>query len=96
MSKTTSEGLTPSGLEKPWKIGVRVALPAGERWAAEQAAREYAEGGLAEVLAAFASDLVTARERPGSWEAERVNAWLASHPWPERAREAAPNRRRRA
>ena len=72
------------------RITLRVTVPCFEYRTAKHAAKSLADGGLEEVLAAFVSDWATAEERPGSWEADRVNAWLASHPWEkkERAREA--------
>ena len=81
MSKTLTTGLTPSRRKKPVKITVWVEIPVGEHRTAERVAKRYADEGIEELLAAFVSDLVTAEERPGSWEAERVNGWLASHPW---------------
>jgi hypothetical protein len=69
------------------RITLRVTVPCFEYRTAKQAAKSLADGGLAEVLAAFVSDWATAEERPGSWEADRVNAWLASHPWEKKERE---------
>jgi hypothetical protein len=83
-SKTTPTRPTPHRVRR---ITLRVTVPCFEYRTAKQAANALADGGLAEVLAAFVSDWATAEERPGSWEADRVNAWLASHPWPKKARE---------
>lgn len=68
------------------RITIRVTVPCFEYRTVKRAAESLADGGLAEVLAAFVSDWVVAEERPGSWEADRVNAWLASHPWEKRER----------
>jgi hypothetical protein len=70
----------------PRPITLRVSVPWIEYHMVKQAAKSLADDGLAEVLAAFVSDWVVAQDRPGSWEADRVNAWLASHPWPKIAR----------
>jgi len=35
------------------------------------------------------SDMATMATRPGSWEADRVGGWLASHPWPRPEKEGA-------
>jgi hypothetical protein len=48
---------------------------------AERRARSRTRRGLETVLAAFVADLAVAAARPGSWEAERVGAWLGSHVW---------------
>jgi len=58
-----------------------VPVAAGTRRAAAQLAREYAGRKLETVLAALVGDLAVALERPGSWEHERVTAWLGSHGW---------------
>ncbi|MGH8020722.1 MAG: hypothetical protein ACREIA_21040 [Opitutaceae bacterium] len=49
--------------------------------AAERIAFDYTRRRLETVLAAFVGDLAVAAERPGSWEHERVSAWLSSHVW---------------
>ena len=86
--KTGGELLAETGprSRKPRRITLWVVVPVSEQRTAERAARAYADGGLEEVLAAFVSDWATAEERPGSWEAERVNAWLASHVWAKKER----------
>ena len=81
---------------RPRRITVRVLVSCSDYWTAKQAAKSLADGGLAEVLAAFVSDWATAEERPGSWEADRINAWLASHPWEKKEREWEAGRRARA
>lgn len=96
MSKTTTGGLTPSRARKPRRITLWVVVPVSEHRRAERVAKRYAAGGLEDLLAAFVSDLVTAEERPGSWEADRVNGWLASHVWPKREREWDERRRAQA
>jgi len=87
MSKTQKQDLTHRNEKRPRRIAVRVVVPCSEHRTAQRAAKSLADGGLAEVLAAFVSDWATAEERPGSWEADRVNAWLASHPWEKKERE---------
>lgn len=42
-------------------------------------ARERCLQSLGETLAELAHDMAEAFDRPGSWEAERVHAWLDSH-----------------
>ena len=54
---------------------------------AARLARDYAQQDLEAVLAAFVEDLATAADRPGSWESEKVTAWLSSHPWPRSEKE---------
>jgi hypothetical protein len=73
--------LTPSGENTPDRVTLRVKVPAATRRAAERLARDYARRDLEIVLAAFVGDLAVAAERPGSWEHERVTAWLGSHVW---------------
>jgi len=53
----------------------------GQWRAAEGLARDYSQRCLETVLAAFVADLAEAATRPGSWEHDRVTAWLASHVW---------------
>lgn len=96
MSKTTTGGLTPSRRKGPGRITVWVTVTRAEHRTAERVAKRYADEGLEELLAAFVSDLVTGEERPGSWEAERVGAWLSSHVWPKREREWEERRRAQA
>ncbi len=60
--------------------------------AAQRLAGDYSGQDLATVLAAFVGDMAEAAGRPGCWEHERVTAWLASHPWPERSTEDSPCR----
>lgn len=60
---------------------LRVTVPTWAKTAAAQIGREHAGRKLETILAAFVADLATACERPGSWEHERVTAWLGSHVW---------------
>ena len=60
---------------------LRVTVTAETRRAAARIARDYSRRKLETVLAAFVADLAVAAERPGSWEHERVSAWLSSHVW---------------
>lgn len=60
---------------------LRVEVSAATRRAAARIARDYSGRRLETVLAAFVADLAVAATRPGSWEAERVGAWLSSHVW---------------
>jgi hypothetical protein len=80
---------------RPQRITLWVVVPVAEHRTAERVAKGYADEGLEELLAAFVSDLVTAEERPGSWEAERINGWLSSHVWPKREREWEERRKAR-
>jgi hypothetical protein len=73
--------LTPPGDDEPRPVTVRVTVPAGTKRAAAQIARESAGRKLETVLAALVGDMAVALERPGSWEHERVTAWLGSHVW---------------
>jgi hypothetical protein len=73
--------LTPHGRKRPRRVTLRVKLPAAAKRAAERIARDYSGRDLESVLAAFVGDLAVAAERPGSWEHERVTAWLGSHVW---------------
>jgi hypothetical protein len=75
---TTSAPTRPK-LRRPRRITLWVVVPFSERRTAEKLAQERTLSGLEDVLAEFVSDLVTAVERPGSGEAERVFAWLDSH-----------------
>lgn len=81
MSKSSSPGLTPGGGKTPGRTTVRVTVAAETKQAAAWIARDYSGRKLETVLAAFIGDLAVAATRPGSWEAERVGAWLASHVW---------------
>ena len=58
-----------------------VPVEATTRRAAARIGRDYAGRKLETVIAAFVGDLAVAAERPGSWEHERVTAWLGSHVW---------------
>lgn len=49
--------------------------------AAARLARDYSGRKLETVLAAFVADLAVAATRPGSWEADKVCAWMSSHVW---------------
>jgi hypothetical protein len=82
MTNSIDFGLDAAGGgERPQRVTLRVAVAAGTRRAAARIAREYAGRKLETVLAALVTDLAVAAERPGSWEYERVRAWLASHVW---------------
>ncbi len=63
----------------PRRMALRVMVACADRRAAERMAQARTLGGLEDLLAELVSDIVTAQERPGSWEAERVNAWVDSH-----------------
>ena len=67
--------------KKPRCVTLRVAVSAETKRAAAWIARDYAGRKLETVLAAFVADLAVALDRPGSWEHERVCAWLSSHVW---------------
>jgi hypothetical protein len=71
----------PSNDSKPRHVTVRVTVPAEIKRAAAQITRESAGRKLETVLAALVGDMAVALERPGSWEHERVAAWLGSHMW---------------
>ena len=75
---TTPQPTRPR-LRNPRRIKLWVVVPCATRRTAEKLAQERTLAGLEDLLAEFASDLATAAERPGSWEAERVHAWLDSH-----------------
>ncbi len=60
---------------------LRVKVGKEDARQAERLARPRTRRKLETVLAAFVADLAVAAERPGSWEAERVGAWLGSHVW---------------
>jgi hypothetical protein len=79
MSKSSSPGLTRRGGKRPrsWVMMVSAQAAAG----AARIAREYSGRKLETVLAALVTDMAVAAERPGSWEYERVTAWLSSHVW---------------
>jgi hypothetical protein len=64
---------------RPRRITLWVVVPCSTRRTAEKLAQERTLAGLEDLLAEFASDVATAAERPGSWEAERVWAWIDSH-----------------
>lgn len=67
--------------ERPRGVTLRVKTSAETKRAAARIARDYSRRKIETVLAAFVADLAVAAERPGSWEHERVSAWLASHVW---------------
>ena len=73
--------MTPGGEKRAKRVSLRVTVSADTRRAAAQIARDYADRKLKTVLAALVGDLAVAAERPGSWEHERVTAWLSSHVW---------------
>lgn len=73
--------LTPGGGERSRWGTLRVTVTAEIKRAAAQIAREHAGRKLETVLAALVADMAVALERPGSWEHERVTAWLTSHVW---------------
>jgi hypothetical protein len=75
----TTPAPTRPKLRRPRRITLWVVVPCSERRTAEKLAQERTLSGLEDVLAEFVSDLVTAVERPGSWEADRVFVWLDSH-----------------
>lgn len=80
MSKNMIAGLTaPGGGEAKTLLRVKVGKDGARQ--AGQLARERTRRRLETVLAAFVGDMAVALERPGSWEAERVGAWLGSHVW---------------
>lgn len=81
MSKSSSPGLTPRDGNAPRQATLRVKISAETRRSAARIARDYSGRKLETVLAAFVADLAVAAERPGSWEHERVAAWLSSHVW---------------
>ncbi|MGH8019420.1 MAG: hypothetical protein ACREIA_14255, partial [Opitutaceae bacterium] len=66
------------GEKPPRRVTLRVTMAPETRRAAARIARDYSRRKLETVLAAFVADLAVAAERPGSWEHERVTAWLAS------------------
>lgn len=66
---------------EPRCVTVHVPVAPETKRAAAQIAREYAGRKLETVLAALVGDMAAALERPGSWEHERVTAWLGSHVW---------------
>ena len=65
----------------PRRVTLRATVEAETKRAAARIARDYSGRKLETVVAAFVADLAVAAERPGSWEHERVAAWLASHVW---------------
>lgn len=69
------------GRSRPRVVALRVPVSAEAVQAAERIAREYSGRKLETVLAALVTDMAVAAERPGSWEYERVTAWLSSHVW---------------
>ena len=79
--------LTPGRTKKPRSVTLRVKIAAETRSAAARMACDYSRQDLETVLAAFVEDMAEAAGRPGSWEADRVGAWLASHPWPRPEKE---------
>ena len=60
---------------------MRLEVSAAQWRVAGRIAQEYSDRKIETVLAAFVADMAVAAERPGSWEHERVTAWLASHVW---------------
>ena len=78
---------------KPRCVTLRVKMAAETRRTAARIAREYAGRKLETVVAAFVGDLAVAAERPGSWEHERVSAWLSSHVWECEPRDERPRLR---
>ncbi len=89
----TLKKLENSGECSPESKIFRITVTVDEetRRAAERIGRDYAGRKLETVLAAFVGDLAVAADRSGSWEAERVEAWLGSHVW-ECEREVEPCR----
>lgn len=69
---------------------LRVTVDGDTRRAAARIGRDYSGRRLETVVAAFVADLAVAAERPGSWEYERVTAWLGSHVWECEPADAAP------
>ena len=93
MSKSSSPGLTPPGDDELRQVTLRVTMPAETTRMAAQIAREYAGRKLETVLAALVSDMAVALERLGSWEHERVTAWLGSHVWEVEPEDQTPRLR---
>jgi len=60
---------------------LRVRVDGETKAAAARLGREYSGRRLETVITALVADLAVAAERPGSWEYERVTAWLSSHVW---------------
>jgi hypothetical protein len=85
--------LTPPGDDEPKPVTLRLTVPAETTRVAAQIAREYAGRKLETVLAALVSDMAVALERPGSWEHERVTAWLGSHVWEVEPEDETPRLR---
>lgn len=87
MSKTLTAGLTPQSEAEAARLvfsGKKTLRVKADRESTRHAAwlaRERTGRRLETVLAAFVGDMAVALERPGSWEAERVGAWLGSHVW---------------
>ncbi|MGH8020707.1 MAG: hypothetical protein ACREIA_20965, partial [Opitutaceae bacterium] len=81
MPDAKKTGLTGFAGKPPRRVSLRITVDVETREAAERIARDYARRGLESVLAAFVGDLAVAATRPGSWEHERVSAWLSSHVW---------------
>jgi len=73
--------LTARGGKTPGRTTVRVTVDAEAKRAAARIARDYSRRKLETVIAAFVADLAVAASRPGSWEADKVCAWLSSHVW---------------
>jgi hypothetical protein len=103
MSKTPTPGLTPQTDAEAARLVLndkKTLRVKADRESVRQAAwlaRESTRRRLETVLAAFVGDMAVALERPGSWEAERVGAWLGSHVWecePEDEADAAGPRLR--
>lgn len=81
MSKKSRDPLTRGPENRPTRTTLRVPVSAETAAAAARIARDYSRRKLETVLAAFVADLAVAASRPGSWEHERVSAWLSSHVW---------------
>lgn len=79
MSKKSSAPLTRISGNR--RVALTVTVGGDTRRAAARIGRDYSGRKLETVVAAFVADLAVAASRPGSWEHERVCAWLASHVW---------------
>lgn len=60
---------------------LQVTVPVETKRLATRLGRQYAQRKLETVLAALVGDMAVAADRSGSWEHERVTAWLSSHVW---------------
>ncbi len=74
-------GFSELGRPEVGTMPLLVTVPAEISRAASRLSREYSGRKLETVVAALVTDLAVAAERPGSWEYERVTAWLGSHVW---------------